>query len=87
MRLKEPAFGRGGKPLELIDSSLYGVYTDPSKPPVIGDLAGVQQGPRSVVALTLPVTGCTERCGDITMRREPPPSCSSLLALWVQRRP
>ena len=35
-----PGSGRAGGRRTVIDSSFYGMYTDPSKPPVIGDLAG-----------------------------------------------
>jgi hypothetical protein len=77
--LKEPGLGPGSEPPELIDSSFFRVYTHPSKPPVIGDLAGVQQGPRPVcrAELALP-RELHKRCGDITMGREPPPNCSLL---------
>jgi hypothetical protein len=40
----EPGSGAGQRPPELIDRSFYGLYTDPSKPPAIGDLAVLEQG-------------------------------------------
>lgn len=39
---------------DLIDSSFYGVYTEPSKPPGIGNLARRNSGTAGSAALTLP---------------------------------
>src|SRR3954471_20982639 len=52
-----PLGGPGSGPLpggrKLIDRSFYGVYTDPSKPPVIGDLAVLAEGLSLVGGVTL----------------------------------
>ena len=51
----------------MIDSSFFGVYTDPSKPPVIGDLAGLKEGPAGSAAVILPAVWgrFIERSGSI----------------------
>jgi len=62
----EPGFGQLRQARQLIDSSFFRVYTDPSKPPVIGDLAGLQTGLARSVALSLPRGGTRERSGSMT---------------------
>jgi hypothetical protein len=80
--LRAPGSGPVQGVLDLIDSSFYEVYTDPSKPPGIGNLAALVPNPRRVVALTLPPQAGTRR----TLRRDhehrdrPPPQLRSLRA-------
>jgi hypothetical protein len=45
----EPGFGPVRQAQELIDTSYFRVYTEPSKPPVIGDLAGFSGPGRSLL--------------------------------------
>jgi hypothetical protein len=78
---RERGFGRPKQAPNLIDSSFFGVYTDPSKPPVIGDLAGlmrVRQYCRANPALCREEpenTAAASPCDGIL-----PPNCSLLLA-------
>ena len=47
-----PGSGPARRAPKLIDRSFYGVYTDPSKPPVIGDLAVLEEGLSRVGGVT-----------------------------------
>src|SRR6266850_2362713 len=64
-----PGFGPVRQAQELIDSSFFRVYTDPSKPPVIGDLAGFRTRP-VLVLLTPLVAGRNLKnlCSGMTVR-------------------
>ena len=54
--------GSGGlrRAPKLIDRSFYGVYTDPSKPPVIGDLAGFEEGLSPVGGVTMALNAASQ---------------------------
>lgn len=67
--LREPGFGLVRQARELIDSSFFRVYTDPSKTPVIGDLAGFRTRP-GLAVLTPLVAGRNLKilCSGMTIR-------------------